>query len=51
MTHVRKVSRLLPSKALDWPESHTYVYILQHLPTSVLDIVRIALVHVKKWPE
>ena len=50
MTHVKQVSRLLPGKAIKWPEDHTYTFIREHLPESVLGIAQLVLVHVKNWP-
>ena len=52
MTHVRKVSRALPVGKAELVECpHTLEYILDNLPSSVYDIVKLVIVHVKNWPE
>jgi len=49
MTHVRKVSRALPiGKAQLGECPHDLEFILGNLPSSVYDIVKLVILHVKE---
>ena len=47
MAHMKYVSRQLPEKALSLPADHTCQFILDNLPDTFLDLVRLILHHVK----
>ena len=47
MMHLKTVSKQLPVRALEWPESHTWQFIRNHLPNSVYSLVQLVAEHVK----
>ena len=49
MMHVHQLSRQWPAQAVELPESHTFEFILENLPGTFWEVVRLVYIHAKQW--